>query len=114
MSARATNDIAQVIAKHENAILSEWVDHQSAAITLRRDLLNDTELRAQSKRFLNLLAKSLHNGGIQEDLGAQSWADMREFLSEVSTSRARQGFSPSETATFVFSLKQPLFEQLRA
>jgi len=39
---------------------------------------------------------------------------VRERLSELSQARARQGFSPSETATFVFSLKQPLFAQLRA
>jgi rsbT co-antagonist protein RsbR len=35
------------------------------------------------------------------------------MLARVSESRALQGFSPSETATFVFSLKQPLFKQLR-
>jgi len=31
----------------------------------------------------------------------------------VSSSRALQGFTPTETATFVFSLKQPIFMQLR-
>src|SRR5262249_31124277 len=30
-----------------------------------------------------------------------------------SRSRGRQGFSPSETATFVFSMKKPLFELIR-
>jgi rsbT co-antagonist protein RsbR len=39
---------------------------------------------------------------------------MRELLSDLSRTRARQGFSPIETATFVFSLKQSLFERLRA
>jgi rsbT co-antagonist protein RsbR len=34
------------------------------------------------------------------------------MLTTISASRARQGFTPSETATFVFSLKQPLFERL--
>jgi rsbT co-antagonist protein RsbR len=38
---------------------------------------------------------------------------VRAQLAELSTTRARQGFSASETATFVFSLKQPLFEKLR-
>ena len=37
----------------------------------------------------------------------------KELLQEISASRARQGFSPSETATFVLSLKQPLFNALR-
>jgi rsbT co-antagonist protein RsbR len=35
------------------------------------------------------------------------------MLEELSVSRAQQGFSPSETATFVFSLKETLFEGLQ-
>ena len=41
------------------------------------------------------------------------WQRVREMLAGLSRSRALQGFSPSETATFVFSLKKPLFERLR-
>ncbi len=36
----------------------------------------------------------------------------RAMLEDLSRSRALQGFSPSETATFIFSLKQPLFNAL--
>ena len=38
---------------------------------------------------------------------------MRDQLTETSTERAKQGSTPSETATFVFSLKQSLFTMLR-
>jgi rsbT co-antagonist protein RsbR len=38
----------------------------------------------------------------------------REILAAFSAARATQGYSPSETATFVFSLKQPVFNRLRA
>ena len=38
---------------------------------------------------------------------------MKDRLAEISRSRSAQGFSPSETATFVFSLKKPLFARLR-
>jgi rsbT co-antagonist protein RsbR len=34
------------------------------------------------------------------------------MLAELSRSRAMQGFSPSETASFIFSLKEPLFKAL--
>ncbi len=37
----------------------------------------------------------------------------RDLLEQHLRSRALQGFSPAETATFVLSLKQPLFERLR-
>ena len=35
------------------------------------------------------------------------------MLANLSRSRGSQGFTPSETATFVFSLKKPLFARLR-
>jgi len=38
---------------------------------------------------------------------------LREFLANVSRSRSLQGFSPSETANFIFSFKKPLFNHLR-
>jgi rsbT co-antagonist protein RsbR len=39
---------------------------------------------------------------------------VRAFLDDLSRARAVAGYSPSETATFVFSLKAPLFRRLRA
>jgi rsbT co-antagonist protein RsbR len=41
------------------------------------------------------------------------WEPVREVLQRVASSRAQQGFSPSETATFVLSLKRPLFDAVR-
>jgi rsbT co-antagonist protein RsbR len=38
---------------------------------------------------------------------------VRDLLSELSRSRALLGFSPTETATFVFSFKRPLFDELQ-
>lgn len=43
-----------------------------------------------------------------------AWEELRALLGAISSSRAKQGFSPSQTATFVLSLKQPLFRRLRA
>jgi rsbT co-antagonist protein RsbR len=43
----------------------------------------------------------------------QGWSAVRELLGQFSRSRALQGFTPSETATFIFSLKEPLFALLR-
>jgi rsbT co-antagonist protein RsbR len=48
------------------------------------------------------------------DVEAPSWRPLRELLASISVSRARKGFTPTETATFVFSLKEPLFARLRA
>jgi rsbT co-antagonist protein RsbR len=84
-----------------------------AATTLRRDLMDNEELKAQSRRFLGALRKVLQNGGADQDITAPAWEETRALLGDISQSRARQGFSPSETATFVFSLKRPLSEDSR-
>jgi rsbT co-antagonist protein RsbR len=86
------------------------VQEQLAAIGHRRGLMSDAELREQSREFLGLVRQA-SQGGMDIESGA--WTGVREFLTRVSSSRAVQGFSPSETATFVLSLKQPVFEQLR-
>jgi rsbT co-antagonist protein RsbR len=78
-------------------------------VTRRRDLVNDQEVREDSRRFLAIFRQA-----VQNDSGADAdWSEARAFLEDLSRTRARQGFSPSETATFVFSLKQPLFARLR-
>ena len=82
-----------------------------AAASLRADLLKESELREQSREFLKNFIDAAQAG--TEDLDAPSWKPAKEVLSSISRSRATQGFSPSETAMFVFSLKQPLFEVLK-
>lgn len=103
--------IAEVLKKHEADLLSEWLKAQ-AATGIRRDSVSESELQEQSREFLKLLqtASQNGNGDIRQ---AQSWAPMRDMLSSLSRTRARQGFTPSQTATFVFSFKEPLFARLR-
>jgi rsbT co-antagonist protein RsbR len=113
MASSTTSRIPEIVEKYEREVLAEWVNHQLGAVTLRRDLLKDDELREQSRRFLALFTEALRKSRDGVDTQGTAWADAREFLAEVSQRRARQGFSPSDTATFVFSLKQPLFDRLR-
>ena len=113
MTARERTSMSDIVGRYEDQLLPEWVQQQLAATSLRRDLIDDEELTTQSRRFLGALRKVLQNGGADQDITAPAWEETRALLGDISKSRARQGFSPSETATFVFSLKQPLFERLR-
>jgi rsbT co-antagonist protein RsbR len=70
------------------------------------------ELRSQCEEFLTLLVPALQNAR-DESIDGQAWAPAKEFLANLSVTRAQQGFSPSETATFVFSLKQSVFQRIR-
>ena len=102
--------VASHIRDNQDSILKDWVAYQLSPGTMRRDLVKEQDLREASRRFLDVFVTVVENGG---DSSAQSWKSAQEFLGELSKTRAQQGFSPSETAMFVFSLKQPLFDMLQ-
>jgi rsbT co-antagonist protein RsbR len=112
MSRNAGSRVVEILDKYERDVLSGWIDHQLKMPGRRRDLLDEPELREQSRRFLRLVRDAAARGGV-DDLDTTAWEAVREHLRALSTERARQGFTPSETATFVFSLKEPLFFRLR-
>jgi rsbT co-antagonist protein RsbR len=74
--------------------------------------MKEDELKDQSQRFLREFVQALNSGEVDDPSGA-AWSTVRELLEDFSRSRALQGFTPSQTAIFVFSLKEPLFTLLR-
>jgi rsbT co-antagonist protein RsbR len=103
--------LGEILGQHEKDILNEWMKAQLAATTLRSDLMSEAELIEQSRALLQHMRAALERD--PHDTDAPAWADVRALLDDVSRTRARQGFTPAETATFVLSLKQPLFSRLR-
>jgi rsbT co-antagonist protein RsbR len=103
---------ADILNQREAEILRDWVALQLSATTRRIDLINDVDLQRQSLEFLRAFQLALESG--TEDINTTPWKDVRQLLEDISASRARQGFTPSETATFVFSLKQPLFRAVQS
>jgi len=113
MTARERVSIPKIVQKYENDLLPEWVRYQLDVVPGRAGLIRDEELREQSREFLNGFRTALQNGNGTPDVDGPAWTPVRDLLADMSRTRARQGFSASETATFVFSLKQPLFDRLR-
>lgn len=109
MGAASQSKVNDILEMQEAELLKGWMDEQLK--TSRRDLINDRELREQCTEFLRLLRDAVRSGSIERE--GSEWAELRKMLAEVSRTRALQGFSPVETATFVFSLKKPLFARLR-
>jgi len=103
--------LPDLIARHEQTLLDEWLRRQSEALSRRRDLVSDEDLKSQSRAFLQGVRRALATGDL--DIGGPAWQDVKAQLGNLSIDRARRGFTPSETATFVFSLKEPVFMRLR-
>ncbi|ABF41417.1 anti-sigma-factor antagonist [Candidatus Koribacter versatilis Ellin345] len=104
--------VPEIIRKHETDILQNWMKEMSTA-TRRTDLMNDRDLLSQSSVLLSLLVEGMRSGSVNEVRG-QEWSRLRDQLAEISRARAQQGFSPSEVAAYVLSLKRPIFSVLRA
>lgn len=102
--------LAEAAMMQQEVILKEWVRFQLTSTTLRRDLIKENELREQSREFLNLFTQAVQSGC---DIVDMAWKPVKDFLEQIVRSRVLQGFNPSETAMFIFSLKQPLFDVLR-
>jgi rsbT co-antagonist protein RsbR len=101
--------LGDLVRAHERELLSEWSALQRTS--MRRDLISEADLQHQSRDFLSALAGAVDEGG--PDVDGPPWAPVKDVLGRLTTTRATQGFAPTETAQFVFSLKQPLFSMLR-
>jgi rsbT co-antagonist protein RsbR len=113
MPAASDNTWHHVLAAHRDTVLKDWIAEQLSSASRRSDLLTEADLRRESTEFLALVIAAAE-GGAGPDLGAAEWASVREFLADLSRARVeQQGFSPSETAVQVFSLKKPLFQLLQ-
>ena len=103
--------LGEILRSDDKALLADWLAQQTANVGMRSALLSRGELEEQSRRFLSSLVEAVERGGV--DAEGTAFAPIRQHLEELSQDRARQGYTPTETATFVFSLKQPIFTRLR-
>jgi rsbT co-antagonist protein RsbR len=99
-----------IVARHEADILEDWL--QRLKRTGANGRIGADQLRGEAAAFLRALVAAVGTGS--QDPRDSDWSETREVLDDLSRSRARHGISPSETAMFVFSLKEPVFACLRA
>ncbi len=104
-----STSVPKLLEKNQDALLGLW-QKQLEKTSSRK--ISGAELAQQSAEFLKLLTKAVAGGDMNGIEGPQ-WENMRDFLAEVSRTRCLQGFSSSETASFLFSLKKPIFELLQ-
>jgi rsbT co-antagonist protein RsbR len=104
---------AEMFRKSEPELLRDWLGQQLAADSFRPELMREDQLREESRSFLSAFIASLQTGAGTSTVDDAGWAPVRSIVSDISRARARLGFTASETATFLFSLKEPLFACLQ-
>jgi rsbT co-antagonist protein RsbR len=92
-------------------VLSDWVTELRNEGFFSQGRIGEAEATAQAREFLDLIGRALQAGS--DDPAGSEFQGARDFLADMSRMHALQGFSPRDTAIFVFALKRPLFQALR-
>jgi len=103
--------LVDILAKDEAKILTAWVNAQLSG-GLKQGVLSEIEIKESARAFLSVFATAVKND-YTEQIAGEEWDDVRAHLARLSRERVVQGFSSEDTATFIFSLKKPLFDSLR-
>lgn len=103
-------ETATFLKKNKELILETWMQNQLTDDNLRDDLISNDELGTQSNDLLDALFNALGSGNL--NLDSDKFRPVTDILSELSFTRARQGFSPRETSVFVLSLKKAFYQML--
>lgn len=112
MSLNGQSKIPEILKKYRSELLTAWLSEQMTASS-HKDSLKEIEVREECREFLDLLVAAVDRGNLT-DIHTSDWRPVREMLSSISRDRSHKGFTPSETATFILSLKHPLFTRLNS
>jgi rsbT co-antagonist protein RsbR len=111
VSAATESALPRILKAYEADLLEDWMREQMTTFS-RTSKIKEPELRSQSAEFLSVLQQATQSGN-PADVTSPAYGRVRDMLGDLSRSRSIQGFSPSETAMFVFSMKRPLFSRIR-
>ena len=110
-----TNETASVTGaifdgNNTKEILDQWIKEQLQDMG-RAEGVSDSSITVSSNEFLKLFSEALKGGNVN-NIQTSEWEPVLRMLADLSASRALQGSTSSETAKFVFSLKQVIFEKI--
>lgn len=110
MAKDTLSPIATILSKSPDEIVDNWIKLQLENKS-RSQAISDSSLTTSSKEFFKLFQAAAKDGNI-DDTSRPEWGALKSMLAELSTSRAKLGSSTAETASFVLSFKQPMFQAL--
>jgi rsbT co-antagonist protein RsbR len=99
--------LADLMSGDEDALVEDWTTRVTASL---RGRLSHAELHRQIRELHQAVCGALRNGAV--DLDGDAAAELRGLLSEISSARARQGFTATETAVSIFALKDAVLAVL--
>jgi rsbT co-antagonist protein RsbR len=108
----STGNLSSVLQSRSQAILANWLQQLQHVANTAKGRLSAADLQRQATEFLALLASAAKTQDLT-NINGEGWVPVRAFLEDLSRQRVIAGFSSDETATFIFSLKRPVFDALK-
>ncbi|MEU2624357.1 RsbRD N-terminal domain-containing protein [Streptomyces sp. NPDC007157] len=93
----------RLLSDGDRDLAAVWVAEASASLGSR---VSAAEVDRELRELYEALVAALREGAV--DVHSEQMYEVRALVTELSRNRARQGFSPSETAIGVFALKRVL------
>jgi rsbT co-antagonist protein RsbR len=96
--------VVELLSTRRDEILNIWIKERLESEDFRDELISKHELRHQSQQIVEMLARALLESD-RADFDDASFNELRVFLNEISRQRAVKGYTPSENATYILSLR---------
>lgn len=109
MSQNSSTDfrIAALLAERKQVILEQWLRDITRDIRVRPDQLDPSRLRHYCQDLLDELARAVASGNLT-DFDAPEYKGLRDLLVDLSSTFAKRGMSPMDTAGIVLGLRHTL------
>ena len=107
LSSDEVSRFADLLKGHGDELVATWTEQVTASM---RGRLSHAELQRQMQELQRGFATALGAGA--RDVEDEAAAELRALLADLSNTRARQGFSATETAVSVYGLKDAVLKIL--
>lgn len=98
-----TDRLLNLLSDSKDDFVAQWVRTVTSTLAGR---VTPAEIQQDLGELYDALTQALRQGGLAT--GNEAYGVVRSMLTELSRTRARQGFSPTETAIGIFALKEVL------
>ncbi|MFL6209405.1 MAG: STAS domain-containing protein [Pyrinomonadaceae bacterium] len=105
--AEPAGGVVDLLATRRDEILNLWIKERLDSDEFRDELISKKELRQQSQQLVDMLARAIPASD-GADFDDAAFDELRNFLNQISRQRAVKGYTPTENATYILSLRNVL------
>ncbi|WP_396617409.1 STAS domain-containing protein [Lysobacter soli] len=106
-------NLHELFLTEKDAIRSGWIKELQRVSGNLAGRVSQADLMKRADEMSGLLVQALQSSG-DNTVDTVDFTILDRFFDEFARDRVEQGFNSEETATFVFTLKRPLFERIQA